>query len=1560
LKASIKNLYKTDFFGEVIKELGSLNLNKNQITEQLKVILNDEYTLQTMILCDKADFDKIVKETNNPNNCSETIESCTHKIRSIIYLPQPINKRKAILSNNSSDPQTRDTKYSDDEDDSYIKYDSTIKYYKNIQINSRIYYYIRFESSYYLVPKPDRFNELKKFIYCEQLTDLSKLNDPNLKFYNFKEELDNLELGFPGLTEFELIYYVLFLIKFESKDEENCLICYTPKHNKWFKMKFCNRYKYRSNEGVNFACLFKTNEFSVFGLMTCHKQIALKKYSDVCDGLGHLKPKLGKHSKNQINELPKNNYKTKMGLVFFKNQPKCKISDDINSMCLISKRLEKKPGFKGLKYRYRKRNAKINPKNVLTLSNDEKEYFNFTKEHYLFKNYQNEIPTMIKGADLLNFYRLQGEIPFNIEITDEIILEFFLNNLLSSESKDNLILEFFERTDWRLKDIDPVEKHSVFDVNLDIDSVVCEFRLRPISDLGIIEEESLKSILKFVDEEVFIESKMKSTFQIDLNKSPIISRGHTYKKDGKVFYQLYSNLSIIFNCKIRFLDKINNQVEIIKQTVKRASCYWLNYKQCETKAHIDEVSLGNNIYKIYGCPGFNLIVVLLISIKYEIEVCLENYNGKMDLNFGANSYFSTVNPSIENLINEAKKDYDKKVPELKSLIGYAILKFARTIKGFLHENKISSIVKDPCVYVGYGSKINLRDEHGEKLFAVANMFKNPAGFNYNGGFNYFNKNTEYSSLRFPDAEYKGFDSYQILGGFLNHELLPQNIRGGKYFKDENILTDTNIKIDDDIFRSQSYSPTFRYMSENSAINVINETLDHDKNILDFEKFRSAFENILKQFDINIQSLKEIGGEARLEIAKDISHQVINTNDPIESILKNDLFSCLEFTIKCAKGYRIKKRLELVQIFMHSLTSKVECLWSRLKCRPVHIDLYWEYVDLWNEIKSITCTFWNGRYPKLKPYLADVQIYIGRPILMPIGLENRSNDTEFRILYNEFLKHLSIHESKIPKPAFQMTLKQPKIKLMLKKSLEEKNKNLLACRQCQIIISDSKKKDNHICFPINTPKIDVKENKCFKPVEDCNEFINIYSEDSKNFISVDGEDFLNIHNEKINKLSDNQKEVINLCFKSHYILIVGQPGSGKTTLLKLILERLVRTRGNSKVLGFARDNDKAAKLSGKTFHSLFGFTPETNFEKNWTDNDIEIHVKNMSQNKLTFIQNLTFLGGDEISEISKQMFELADRISRWIRNRPDVPFGGIELVIVGDFFQLPPIASKEWGQFIFESKIIMENFSILYLNSIYRSKDDDDKKFLIDLRNPRLLKSINNDTIDSKFGSNVKLEHGLFVFCLLLECLLKDVNDTNKKTKNNYCIRYKQENLILENGDNYDLNLKGIVDGIRHLERICSNAADVSETNSKFFKDFPTTLCVENSEVNFLNSTINTRGADYNITYHHILISINGTMLRRTFYAGQNVIYINQKFTNKIFYNGKVIKINDDDKCNYLLEISVSVPNYESKIIHINQKDIAEFLYPREYFRCNLLPENQTEVHILSELDKTVYLREGQR
>ena len=49
--------------------------------------------------------------------------------------------------------------------------------------------------------------------------------------------------------------------------------------------------------------------------------------------------------------------------------------------------------------------------------------------------------------------------------------------------------------------------------------------------------------------------------------------------------------------------------------------------------------------------------------------------------------------------------------------------------------------------------------------------------------------------------------------------------------------------------------------------------------------------------------------------------------------------------------------------------------------------------------------------------------------------------------------------------------------------------------------------------------------------------------------------------------------------------------------------------------------------------------------------------------------------DEVSMMSKKIFDLLDIIGRKLRNQPDKPFGGIQLVFSGDFFQLPPVGKK---------------------------------------------------------------------------------------------------------------------------------------------------------------------------------------------------------------------------------------------------------------------------------------------
>jgi ATP-dependent DNA helicase PIF1 len=50
--------------------------------------------------------------------------------------------------------------------------------------------------------------------------------------------------------------------------------------------------------------------------------------------------------------------------------------------------------------------------------------------------------------------------------------------------------------------------------------------------------------------------------------------------------------------------------------------------------------------------------------------------------------------------------------------------------------------------------------------------------------------------------------------------------------------------------------------------------------------------------------------------------------------------------------------------------------------------------------------------------------------------------------------------------------------------------------------------------------------------------------------------------------------------------------------------------------------------------------------------------------------------DEVSMMSYKIFEILDKIGRKVRKKLDIPFGGIQVIFSGDFFQLPPIGNKE--------------------------------------------------------------------------------------------------------------------------------------------------------------------------------------------------------------------------------------------------------------------------------------------
>ena len=193
-----------------------------------------------------------------------------------------------------------------------------------------------------------------------------------------------------------------------------------------------------------------------------------------------------------------------------------------------------------------------------------------------------------------------------------------------------------------------------------------------------------------------------------------------------------------------------------------------------------------------------------------------------------------------------------------------------------------------------------------------------------------------------------------------------------------------------------------------------------------------------------------------------------------------------------------------------------------------------------------------------------------------------------------------------------------------------------------------------------------------------------------------------------------------------VYLTGKAGTGKTTFLKYI-----KGSTNKNTVILAPTGVAAINAGGVTIHSFFQF-PFGPF----VPNDLRLRTSSIGserketiydtfqyqEEKRNIIQNLELLIIDEISMVRCDTLDVIDKILRVFRNKPFLPFGGVQVILIGDTFQLPPIANREeWSilsqfyktPFFFSAKAI-ENEKPLYieLKKIYRQNEQE----FIDLLN----------------------------------------------------------------------------------------------------------------------------------------------------------------------------------------------------------------------------------------------------
>jgi len=187
------------------------------------------------------------------------------------------------------------------------------------------------------------------------------------------------------------------------------------------------------------------------------------------------------------------------------------------------------------------------------------------------------------------------------------------------------------------------------------------------------------------------------------------------------------------------------------------------------------------------------------------------------------------------------------------------------------------------------------------------------------------------------------------------------------------------------------------------------------------------------------------------------------------------------------------------------------------------------------------------------------------------------------------------------------------------------------------------------------------------------------------------------------LSTEQKEVLYKYKKGLNIFITGPGGSGKSELIKIINNDAYLKRKKIKICALTGCAAILLKCKAQTLHSWAGIglgkAPPATIIHNIGKNP-KIRERWCS---------IRILVVDEVSMLSKKLFELLNIIAKIIRKN-DKPFGGIQLIFSGDFYQLPPVGDKndiESKQFCFESEEWYNIFNVenhISFKTIFRQRD----------------------------------------------------------------------------------------------------------------------------------------------------------------------------------------------------------------------------------------------------------------
>ncbi|GBE86663.1 ATP-dependent DNA helicase PIF1 [Sparassis crispa] len=195
------------------------------------------------------------------------------------------------------------------------------------------------------------------------------------------------------------------------------------------------------------------------------------------------------------------------------------------------------------------------------------------------------------------------------------------------------------------------------------------------------------------------------------------------------------------------------------------------------------------------------------------------------------------------------------------------------------------------------------------------------------------------------------------------------------------------------------------------------------------------------------------------------------------------------------------------------------------------------------------------------------------------------------------------------------------------------------------------------------------------------------------------------------LSQEQQHILKLVQDGQSVFYTGSAGTGKSVLLREIIKTMKKKhpRAIDAVAVTASTGIAACNIGGITIHSFAGIGLGRESAEQLAT---KIRKNKKATGRWLRTQVLII---DEVSMVEGELFDKLARIGSIIRKRVE-PFGGIQVIVTGDFFQLPPVTKSTGVKFAFEAELWGQTIKKTFnLTRVFRQKDPEFVSMLNEMR-----------------------------------------------------------------------------------------------------------------------------------------------------------------------------------------------------------------------------------------------------